>query len=328
MPRTPRLAPFFWAVLAGSPAAAIELALPLACRPGEDCWVVRHVDHDPGPGFLDHRCGRLGSDGHQGSDFAIAGPRRMREGVAVQAAAAGVVQAVRDGVPDQPPDGRMVHEIGRQNCGNGVLIEHGQGWETQYCHLRQGSVVVGIGDEVAQGQPLGLVGMSGEANFPHVHLTVRQGGRVLDPFTRTPMGEACGETGVPLWRAELAQRLGYVAVPIAEVGLTDRVPEHREIVGGTAAAAALTARSPALVGYLLAYGALRGDRIELTIRGPDGQEVNSTGFDVEEDAPRASRSAGRRMPAGGWPAGRYRVEARVARGERSWMRERSFTVDP
>ncbi len=212
--------------LTAVPLAALELGLPLACMPGTDCWLVRLVDHDPGPGFADHRCGTLGSDGHDGTDFAIADPQRMAAGVPVLAAAAGVVQGVRDGMPDQPPQGRLVHDFADRNCGNGVLLRHVDGWETQYCHLRQGSVRVAAGDRVEAGQPLGLVGMSGEANFPHVHLSVRREGVGIDPFTGAPAPTAaasrarrsgphrCG-TGWPMSRCRLRSSGSPTTSPIA-----------------------------------------------------------------------------------------------------------------
>jgi hypothetical protein len=133
---------------AAPPVGALELGLPLDCRPGEDCWVVRLVDHDAGPGFADYRCGKLGSDGHKGTDFAIRDPQRMAEGVPVVASAAGTVRGVRDGEPDQPPDGKLAVDFGERNCGNGVAIDHGDGWSTQYCHMRRGSVAVGDGERV------------------------------------------------------------------------------------------------------------------------------------------------------------------------------------
>ena len=312
--------------LTAVPLAALELGLPLACMPGTDCWLVRLVDHDPGPDFADHSCGTLGSDGHDGTDFAIADPQRMAAGVPVLAAAAGVVQGVRDGMPDQPPQGRLVHDFADRNCGNGVLLRHVDGWETQYCHLRQGSVRVAAGDRVEAGQPLGLVGMSGEANFPHVHLSVRREGVGIDPFTGTPGADRCGGPGTPLWSAPLRDGLAYVEVPIAVVGLTDHVPDRDAIVAGTAGAPDLASSSPALVGYALAYGLRPGDRLEISIRGPDGAEVSTAGFDLDQEAPRATRAAGKRAPSQGWLPGIYRVEARVLRGDRTFARTAEFTI--
>lgn len=305
-------------LLLGQPAAALELGLPLACTPAEDCWLVRYVDRDPGPGFADYQCGRLGADGHNGTDFALAGPPAMRAGITVLAAAGGVVRSVRDGVPDQPEDGTIAYATGERPCGNGVLLDHGDGWQTQYCHLRQGSVAVRPGGVVTRGQPLGLVGMSGEANFPHLHLTVRRGADVIDPFTGTPATSACGSIEGSLWQLGPRRRLAYVAVPIAVVGLTDHLPEHAEIVGGRADLAALTPDSGALVAYSLAYGITQGDLIELAIVGPDGSDVHRAAFTAEQDAPRATRSAGRHRPEGGWAPGRYRVEMTVRRGGQVW----------
>jgi Peptidase family M23 len=287
------LAAALWLLV--TPAHALELGPPLACTPGEDCWLVRLVDHDPGPGFADHRCGTLGSDGHDGTDFAIEDSVRMAAGVPVLAAAAGVVVGIRDSMPDQPPQGRLVHDFGERNCGNGVLLRHGDGWETQYCHLRRSSIKVVHGNEVTVGQQLGLVGMSGEANFPHVHLTVRREGTAIDPFTGAPGAQACKEPGTPLWSHALRERLAYNEVPIAVVGLTDHVPERDAIVSGTAGVETLSAAAPALVGYVLVYGLRRGDRLEIAILGPDGSQVSEAGFDLDEEAP---RHAGRRaVPA-------------------------------
>jgi murein DD-endopeptidase MepM/ murein hydrolase activator NlpD len=311
---------------AAFPAAALELGLPLECVPGADCWVVRHVDRDPGSGFADHRCGVLGSDGHDGTDFALADARRMAGGVPVLATSAGVVAGVRDDMPDQPPEGRLAYDFGDRNCGNGVLIEHADGWQTQYCHLRRGSARVAKGERVEPGQPLGLVGMSGEANFPHVHLSVRRDGETIDPFTGTAGTAPCGQPGTPLWSTEVQERLGYQEVPIAVVGLTDHVPDRDAIVAGTAGGTALRPSSPALVGYVLAYGLLAGDRLEISIVGPDGATVSAAGFDLDQDAPRATRAAGRRAPPAGWAAGTYRAEARVRRGERSFARAAEFRL--
>jgi murein DD-endopeptidase MepM/ murein hydrolase activator NlpD len=40
-------------------------------------------------------------------------------------------------------------------------------------HLKQGSVMVQVGDVVRQGQPLAAVGNTGHTNEPHLHLQVQ-----------------------------------------------------------------------------------------------------------------------------------------------------------
>lgn len=321
-----RVLAFLLATSFAMPAAALELGLPIACKPGEDCWIVRYVDHDPGSGFADYMCGGLGSDAHSGTDFAITDPRRMREGVEVLAAAAGTVRGVRDGMPDQPPNGRMTHDYGQRNCGNAVVIRHEDGWETQYCHFREGSVAVREGDKVEAGQKLGLVGMSGEANFPHVHLAVRLEGKTVDPFTGTRLDEPCSQRGSHLWHSALEKQLAYIETPIALVGLTDRLVSRDDIVAGIAAATHLRTDSAALVGYYLVYGLRKDDRLHLRIERPDGSELINHTVPITEDAPRSASAAGRKAPPGGWQSGNYMVEVIVERGEKQLSRQETFTI--
>ncbi len=85
----------------------------------------------------------------------------MAEGVPVVAATSGRVLRTRGDMADVD-----VREIGLdlvedRYAGNAVVIDHGGGWETQYSHLRQDSIVVGPGDRVLRGDVLGMIGMSG-----------------------------------------------------------------------------------------------------------------------------------------------------------------------
>ena len=182
------------------------------------------------------------------------------------------------------------------------------------------------------GQQLGLVGMSGEANFPHVHLTVRRAGASIDPFTGGPGGEGCGEPGTPLWAPALLGRLAHDEVPIAVVGLADHLPDRDAIVAGTARAEAAVHRRAGAGRLRPGLRPARGATgWRSPILGPDGGQVSEAGFDLDEAAPRATRAAGRRRPAAGWAPGTYRVEARVRRGERIFARTRRLhgrSVEP
>lgn len=205
--------------LVATPVAAFELALPIACTPGDDCWVVRHVDQAAGPDAADYRCGRLTGDGHDGTDFAVPDLAAVSRGVAVLASAPGVVRGTRDGMPDIDVSSPGAPSVKDRECGNGVVIDHEGGWQTQYCHLRRGSVAVAKGDRVETGAVLGQVGMSGEASFPHLHLSVRHDGEELDPFTSQPAGDGCGKAGTLLWNASATAKLDYDALPISGVGV-------------------------------------------------------------------------------------------------------------
>jgi murein DD-endopeptidase MepM/ murein hydrolase activator NlpD len=82
--------------------------------------------------------------------------------------------------------GRVLRVDEIQGYGLTVLLDHGGGWSSLYAHLLQATV--SAGDVLAGGQALGLVGQSGNASTPHLHLELRQrqaGGLVaVDPTER------------------------------------------------------------------------------------------------------------------------------------------------
>lgn len=65
--------------------------------------------------------------------------------------------------------------------GNCVVLDHGQGLFTLYFHLSE--LKVKEGDSVERGQSIGLVGGTGRATGPHLHVSVRWQGVYLDPAT-------------------------------------------------------------------------------------------------------------------------------------------------
>jgi LysM repeat protein len=69
--------------------------------------------------------------------------------------------------------------------GNYVVISHPNGTQTLYAHMSK--VLASVGQTVAQGQRIGLVGKTGEATGPHVHFEVR-GAR--NPFSCRLLGES------------------------------------------------------------------------------------------------------------------------------------------
>lgn len=63
--------------------------------------------------------------------------------------------------------------------GNWVLIDHGNGIQTGYAH--NSKLLVGVGQQVAAGATIALVGSTGASTGAHVHFEVRVGGAQVDP---------------------------------------------------------------------------------------------------------------------------------------------------
>ncbi len=61
-----------------------------------------------------------------------------------------------------------------------VRINHGNGYETLYGHLK--SACVKVGQTVTKGQQIGMMGRTGCATGTHVHLEIRLNGELQDPL--------------------------------------------------------------------------------------------------------------------------------------------------
>ncbi len=97
-------------------------------------------------------------DGHQGVDLAI------DAGTEIYAAASG----------------KVVVAGTFYTYGNCVVIDHGNGVRTLYGHCS--ALNVSVGDEVAQGDVIGYVGMTGYATGNHLHFELHINNRTHDPL--------------------------------------------------------------------------------------------------------------------------------------------------
>jgi hypothetical protein len=85
----------------------------------------------------------------------------------------GIDIAGKMGNPIYASDNGVVVYAGWNDWGYGemIVIDHGDGWQTLYAHL---SVInVGCGQEVYQGDTIGLMGSTGSSTGPHLHFEMR-----------------------------------------------------------------------------------------------------------------------------------------------------------
>ncbi len=317
---------------------SVRFIAPMECSDPLACVVQNHVDLTPGPGMADASCGGRTYDDHQGVDFRILDLPTMLAGVPVRAVADGVVTGTRDGEYDGAWLARGREAVGDRDCGNGIAIQHEDGYITQVCHLRRGSVAVKEGDTVTQGQEIAQVGMSGRAEFPHVHLSVSResagmdeetGTKTvarLDPFTGRTIGDGCG-VGQPLWAGATPDhwmpdagpfifKSGFTNAPVT-LAMIERKPVDP------------SNESKAIVFYARAVGLQAGDIEKIELTGPEGFEpVGNVAEPLESDKAQTMRFVGRPAKDGPLPAGEYQGRYQIERnGEPVLDISRRFTLE-
>lgn len=308
-----------------SRAQAIDLIVPIDCELGHTCVIQNYVDHDPSAGARDYKCGKLTYDGHKGTDFRLPTVTAQRAGVNVLAAADGQVLRVRDGVADVLLQRSSLPPAGDRACGNGLVIAHSDGWETQYCHLARGSVTLAPGARVAAGQVIGRVGLSGRTQFPHLHFGVRHGGQVVDPFALASGADTC-DGGTALWTGPARSSLQYRARSVLNAGFATNRVTSRQIELDEVTPQPLRRDAPALIGFVRVVGLRAADAQRFSITGPDGSLIVDTAAQpLERDQAEYTIFAGRKRHGDHWPPGTYRADYRVTNAGQTLL-EKSFAL--
>jgi hypothetical protein len=306
-------------------AAPPVLGLPIQCQIGVDCYIQNFIDHNSGPGHRDYACGSLSYDGHNGTDFAIANLAVMNAGVNVLAASAGTVLTVRDGEPDISINQRGHKSLAGKDAGNSVRIRHNDGWETQYSHMKHGSIAVRAGQTVKSGTVLGQVGLSGYTEFPHMHFTVRHLGLLVDPFA--PEQQDCGVSKQTLWKPSLEKTMIYRPTGLVNAGFAPELPKREQVDAGNYSATTLAPDSSSIAFWMIMFGLQKEDVIELILSDTYGQVLSDSRKTVDSNKAMAFAFIGERRTNEVWPTGTYTGRVILYRGSHVVINEsRAATV--
>lgn len=270
-----------------TPGGRLLLGLPLDCQPGRSCFVSKYPDMVAGDAYGDLHCGSLSSTGSRGTNFRILSYQDMEAGVAVLAAADGIVQFVRDGMPDVSVNLVGQDAVKRLGLGNAILLRHSGGeLLTGYAHMRRGSIRVKEGDLVRKGQVLGYVGLSGMTESPQLYFELIVNGRHLDPFSGFPVETGCGRQDVsPWWDTQAAAALTYHPTLLVRTGfstteLTRDAMEYMLYETDNV----ITRGATQVFMHVYLLGVKKNDRVRIRMTGPDGRSLSDRTALVSEDA--------------------------------------------
>jgi len=258
-------------LLAAFPLSALAFTAqwPVDCTLGQTCFIQNFVDHDSSPAARDFACNPHSYNGHDGTDIRLKNLAAMRTGVAVKAMADGVVLGTRNDVADNGGGENRKARIAGKECGNGVHIQHADGYRSQSCHLQRGSIRVRTGQKVKTGDVLGNIGLSGHTEFPHLHLGIWKNDVAMDPFTGATASMPClgAGQGAPLW----ASRVLYQPTALLNDGFANAAPDKLRMRDTPISHSHMPSGAPALIYWVDIINLRAGDVLTLTLTAPDGQ---------------------------------------------------------
>ena len=297
-----------------------SLELPLNCELGKTCFIVdlydhgRHLDETGAPYLMDYTGGKRTTDDYYGTRFQIYNSTLADSGAYVRASADGVVTSVRDQLPSDPYAITVLGTRLRESAGNSVVVDHGNGWETQYSGLMQGSVSVRKGDKVKAGDNLGKIERLARPNYPAMQFVVRYKSEPVDPFVGRYDGMFTTKLKrTPLWKENFEQIAFTRDVGLIATGFSKDVPDIERVKRSMLDSSYFRGDDDQILFWSYAFGLKKGDQVTLAIYNPKGAMVSRHEDVLPKDQERYFAYVGRKAETYGLPQGVYRGSITVKR---------------
>lgn len=300
-------------------AKAEPMAFPLICAAGQSCFIIAYPDMGQG---RDYTCGPATTIGDPFLRIGLPDVATITQGIFVVAADAGRVIDASDGVPDLVISSKKQLAKGTSNCGNGIVIDHGAGLTTAYCHLKRNSVKVAKGDIVEKGQVIGLAGQSGVALWPQLGFSIQKKGYTIDPITGGSPAEGCGFKARDVLALPDAFKT-YQPAAIVTLGFADTPQQAGPVaIGKALRLAQIHPSSPSITFWGMVLGLKTGDKIETRLRDPQGRSFHYQEIIMDTDKDRQLVNIPRKRGYAYWREGLYSGELIVTRT----IKGRDYTV--
>ncbi len=180
---------------------AVQAELRIAAQARLDEWIAKQADHledeeefeaiirkkeaeldellNPPArnGWVRPTAGKVGS-GFGLRRHPILGYSRMHNGVDMSGGHGAAIVAAANG--------EVIHAGWYGGCGYTVVIAHGGGLTSRYCHQGEGAIQVSVGERVTAGVRIGSVGSTGLSTGPHLHFEIRINGTAVNPLDYIP----------------------------------------------------------------------------------------------------------------------------------------------
>ena len=274
------------------------------------------VDQNAAVGpFLDWNCGVRSYDQHRGTDiftWPYGWLSMDLSRLEVIAAAPGTILVRADGNADRSCSASGANA-------NLIVIQHADGSTAVYVHFKNGSVTPKqVGEAVATGEYLGVVGSSGSSTGPHLHFEVHDSGTFPGPLLDPYDGLCEALTLGSLWAQQPAYRQPTInhastgfAAPVIPACPTQETPNEKRL---------FTNGDPI---YFRTYmrDLTPAFPLVLAVHRPDGSLYQSTNYTATQDY-NAVWFSWNNPGFGGGAAGRWTFDvtlAGITRSRAFWM---------